>query len=182
MLLKIRKALQDCYDDYVANGEIEPKPTLFLKNYCKIFNLDLNKLLASYDFVSNNKHPQLETFEELSNSKYKSKGVISTQLSKLIAYCIGYGYIYVHDLGKVIEVIDLRTNEDLAKIIKKYSGNYEVKYACDTKTKTVFDFNLCSENDKKDIFIPQSRFELRPNSGADINLFSLKLNINGEEI
>ena len=179
---KIRKALQDCYDNYVANGEKNPQPSLFLKNYCKIFNLDLNKLLASYDYVSHNKNPQLETFEKLSNSKCKSKGVITAQLSKLIAYCIGYGYIYVHDLGKEIEVIDLRTNEDLAKLIKKYSGNYDVKYACDTGAKTVFDFNLCSEKDKKDIFIPQSRFELRPNSGAEINLFSLKLNINGEEV
>lgn len=179
---KIRKALQDCYDDYVANGEKNVKPSLFLNNYCKIFNLDLNKLLASYDFVSNNKQPKLETFKKLCNSKYPNKGVISAQLSKLIAYCIGYGYIYVHDLGKEIEVIDLRTNEDLAKLIKKYSGNYDVKYACDTGAKTVFDFNLCSEKDKKDIFIPQSRFELRPNSGAEINLFSLKLNINGEEI
>lgn len=179
---KIRKALQDCYDDYVANGEKKVKPSLFLNNYCKIFNLDLNKLLASYDFVSNNKQPKLETFKKLCNSKYPNKGVISAQLSKLIAYCIGYGYIYVHDLGKEIEVIDLRTNEDLAKLIKKYSGNYDVKYACDTGAKTVFDFNLCSEKDKKDIFIPQSRFELRPNSGAEINLFSLKLNINGEEI
>jgi hypothetical protein len=179
---KIRLALQDCYDDYVANGEKKLNPSQFLKNYCKIFNLDLNKLLASYDFVSNNKQPKLETFKKLCNSKYPSKGVISAQLSKLIAYCIGYGYIYVHDLGKEIEVIDLRTNEDLAKLIKKYSGNYDVKYACDTGAKTVFNFNLCSEKDKKDIFIPQSRFELRPNSGAEINLFSLKLNINGEEI
>ncbi len=94
---KIRKALQDCYDDYVANGEKKVKPSLFLNNYCKIFNLDLNKLLASYDFVSNNKQPKLETFDKLCNSKYPNKGVISAQLSKLIAYCIGYGYIYVHD-------------------------------------------------------------------------------------
>lgn len=179
---KIRLALQNCYDDYVANGEKKLNPSQFLKNYCKIFNLDLNKLIASFDFVSNNKNPQLETFDKLCNSKSKSKGVVSAQLSKLIAYCIGYGYIYIHDLGKEVEVIDLRTNDDLAKLIKKYSGNYEVKYACDTLTKTVFDFNLCSENDKKDIFIPQSRFELRPNQGGNINLFSLKLNINGEEV
>ena len=73
-------------------------------------------------------------------------------------------------------------NENLAEMIRKYSGNYNVKYACDTGAKTVFDFDLCDKKDKKDIFIPQSRFELRPNAGAEINLFSLKLNINASEM
>lgn len=184
---KIRQAFQEYYDQYIKNLKTKKKtePSRFLKNYCAVFGLDLKKMLMSFDFVSNNKNPKLEItqkYMEKNKSAKADTGVISTQLAKLIAYCIGYGYIYVHDTGKEIEVIDLRTNEDLAKIIKKYSGNYEVKYACDTGAKTVFDLNLCSEKDKKDIFIPQSRFELRPNQGGNINLFSLKLNINGEEI
>lgn len=183
---KIRKSLEQLYNDYVAKGEkpnsINSLASTFLKNYCKVFNLNLAKLLASYDLVSNDKEPQLKTFDKLKNTKCSNSGVISEQLSKLIAYCIGYGYIYVHDTGKEIEVIDIMENEDLAEMIRKYSGNYNVKYACDTGAKTVFDFDLCDKKDKKDIFIPQSRFELRPNAGAEINLFSLKLNINASEM
>ena len=183
---KIRIALQNYYDQYIKNLKNKKKtePGNFLKNYCSVFGLDLKKMLMSFDYVSNNKQPKLDITKNYMDKPNNTTqtGVISTQLSKLIAYCIGCGYIYVHDTGKEIEVIDLRTIEDLAKIIKKYSGNYEIKYACDTGSKTVFDFNLCNEKDKKDIFIPQSRFELRPNQGGNINLFSLKLNINGEEI
>lgn len=183
---KIRKSLEQLYNDYVAKGEkpnsINSLASTFLKNYCKVFNLNLAKLLASYDLVSNDKEPQLKTFDKLKNTKCSNSGVISEQLSKLIAYCIGYGYIYVHDTDKEIEVIDIMENEDLAEMIRKYSGNYNVKYACDTGAKTVFDFVLCDKKDKKDIFIPQSRIELRPNAGAEINLFSLKLNINASEM
>lgn len=181
---KIRNELDKCYNDFIISKYNDIKPSNFLKNYCRIFKLNIKKLLLSYDYILNKKSFTFDKkiIDKL-NTEDDNNEDMSNYLSEMIAYCIGYGYIYVHQEKNDIDVIDIQTLEDLSKIIKKYNGEYSITYACDSKSKTLFTVDLINKQNKGDIFVPDSKFEVRGNrSDVTINLFSLKLNINNDNL